>query len=102
MKRLDAGNRGIDDVDAAILTALGGNARVTTSDLARAIGLSAPSTAERVKRLEEAGIILGFHAGIDPSAIGFGLARHVRGCSDPCPPQKPAAVSSAAGSVIAV
>ncbi len=59
MKRLGNNSNRIDEVDSAILTALAANARVTTSDLARTIGLSAPSTAERVKRLEEAGIIRG-------------------------------------------
>jgi Lrp/AsnC family leucine-responsive transcriptional regulator len=100
MKRLDTGNRGIDDVDAAILTALGGNARVTTSDLARAIGLSAPSTAERVKRLEEAGIIRGYHADIDPSAIGLGLAVHLRVRPMPGQLQKLAALLSKTDAVI--
>ena len=78
MKRLNAGNGRIDAVDAAILAALAANARVTVSDLARSIGLSSPSTSERVKRLEEAGIIRGYHADIDPAAIGLTLAVHIR------------------------
>ena len=78
MKRLNAGNARIDAVDAAILAALAANARVTVSDLARSTGLSSPSTSERVKRLEEAGIIRGYHADIDPAAIGLTLAVHIR------------------------
>ncbi len=78
MKRLNSGNGRIDAVDAAILVALAANARVSVSDLARSVGLSSPSTAERVKRLEEAGIIRGYHADIDPVAIGLPLAVHIR------------------------
>ena len=78
MKRLNAGNGRIDDMDVAILTALATNARVATSDLARSVGLSSPSTAERVKRLEDAGVIRGYHANIDPAAIGLPLAVIIR------------------------
>jgi Lrp/AsnC family transcriptional regulator, leucine-responsive regulatory protein len=78
MKRLNTGNGRIDAVDAAILLALAANARVTVADLARSVGLSSPSTAERVKRLEEVGKIRGYHADIDPVAIGLPLAVHIR------------------------
>jgi len=78
MKRLSFVNGRIDNVDAAILRALAANARIATAELARDIGLSSPSTAERVKRLEEAGIIRGYHADIDPAAIGLPLAVHLR------------------------
>lgn len=78
MKRLNTGNGRIDAVDAAILAALATNARVTVSDLARSVGLSSPSTTERMKRLEEAGIIRGYHVDIDPALIGLPLAVHIR------------------------
>jgi Lrp/AsnC family leucine-responsive transcriptional regulator len=48
------------------------------AELARSVGLSAPSVAERVRRLEEAGIIRGYGARIDPAALGLPLAAYVR------------------------
>ena len=54
------------------------DARVTMADLARAVGLSPPSVTERVRRLEEAGVIQGYSAVIDPLALGLPLAAYVR------------------------
>ena len=63
----------IDDVDRRILTALHGDARISNSALAEAVGI-APSTCHgRVRRLQELGVIRGFHADIDPAAIGLPL-----------------------------
>jgi Lrp/AsnC family transcriptional regulator, leucine-responsive regulatory protein len=78
MKRLRSVNGAIDAVDAAILRILAGEARVTMADLARSVGLSAPSVTERVRRLEEAGIIRGYGARIDPTALGLPLAAYIR------------------------
>ena len=69
---------GIDHIDAAILTTLSADARITIADLARKVGLSAPSVSERMKRLEEAGVILGYGARINPTALGLPLAVHIR------------------------
>ena len=78
MKRLRSINGAIDAVDSAILRALAEDARVTMADLARAVGLSAPSVTERVRRLEEAGVIRGYGARIDPAALGLPLAVYIR------------------------
>lgn len=78
MNRLQNGKATIDTVDAAILKALAVNARMPNSDLARLVGLSAPSTSERVKRLEDSGVIRGYHAEIDPTALGLSLALNIR------------------------
>lgn len=78
MKRLRYENGGIDAIDAAILRALAEDARVTMADLARAVGLSAPSVTERVRRLEEAGIVRGYGARIDAGALGLVLAAYIR------------------------
>ena len=78
MKRLRFYSGGIDAVDAAILRALAEEARVTMADLARRVGLSAPSVTERVRRLEEAGIVQGYGARIDPAALGLPLAAYIR------------------------
>jgi len=49
-------------------------ARTTWAELGTLLGLSAPAAAERVRKLEEKGIIKGYHASIDPEAVGCGLA----------------------------
>ena len=78
MKRLRSEISSVDTVDASILALLAVDARTTLADLARKVGLSAPSVAERVKRLEERGVIRGYAAQINPEALGFGLAIHIR------------------------
>jgi DNA-binding Lrp family transcriptional regulator len=63
----------VDDIDRRILTALHADARMSNSALAELIGI-APSTCHgRVRRLQELGVIRGFYADIDPSAIGLQL-----------------------------
>ncbi|MGB8406793.1 MAG: Lrp/AsnC family transcriptional regulator [Mycobacterium sp.] len=63
----------VDDVDRRILTALHADARMPNNALAEAVGI-APSTCHgRVRRLQDLGVIRGFHADIDPAAIGLGL-----------------------------
>src|SRR6201991_2780717 len=63
----------LDGVDRRILTALHANARMSNSALADLVGI-APSTCHgRVRRLQELGVIRGFHADIDPAAIGLTL-----------------------------
>ena len=74
MKRLGYENTGLDEIDAVILTTLIENARTTTAELARKVKMSPPSVAERVRRLEEAGIITGYTAIISPRAIGLPIA----------------------------
>jgi Lrp/AsnC family transcriptional regulator, leucine-responsive regulatory protein len=68
----------IDAKDLKILEALQTNARVPLSELGRSVGLSQPAVSERVKRLEEAGIIEGYGARINPRALGLGLMALVR------------------------
>ncbi len=63
----------LDGVDRRILTLLHADARISNSALADAVGI-APSTCHgRVRRLQEIGVIRGFHADIDPAAIGLPL-----------------------------
>lgn len=77
MNRLRMQNNEIDAIDAEIVRALGEDARMTMADLARRVRLSAPSVTERVRRLEEAGIIQGYHAQVNPAALGLSLAAYV-------------------------
>ena len=63
----------LDDVDRRILALLHADARMPNSALAEAVGI-APSTCHgRVRRLQDIGAIRGFHADIDPAAIGLPL-----------------------------
>lgn len=78
MRRLRFQNGPLDAVDSAILGALVADARTTMSDLARAVGLSPPSVTERVRRLEEGGVIQGYGAVVDPAALGLPLAAYIR------------------------
>lgn len=77
-KRIGSEGERLDPVDRAILAALSDDARVTMAELARTVGLSAPSVAERVRRLEEAGVITGYRAVVSPSALGLPIAAWLR------------------------
>ena len=69
---------GIDSIDRRILEALSRNARMPLKELAEAAGLSSPSAAERLRRLEERGVVTGFSVGIDPASLGYPLQAIVR------------------------
>lgn len=74
---------GIDDVNWQILGALQQDARLSYSELGRRVGLTAPAVAERVRRLEEAGVIEGYHARLNPEKVGVPLLALVRiACSE--------------------
>jgi len=68
----------VDAVDLHILTELQASARLTLAELGRRVGLSAPAVSERVLRLEETGVITGYHAEVDPKALGFPVTIMVR------------------------
>lgn len=63
----------LDAVDRDILFHLRQDGRLTNVELARRVGLTPPPCLRRVKRLEEAGVITGYRAVIDPLALGRGL-----------------------------
>lgn len=60
-----------DHIDRQILALLQGEGRMTNVDLAERVGLTAPPCLRRVRALEEAGAILGYHAALDPAALGY-------------------------------
>jgi Lrp/AsnC family leucine-responsive transcriptional regulator len=64
----------VDATDRALIAALRANARATYAELARTVGLSAPAVHERVRRLETAGIVTGYHASVAPAALGLGVS----------------------------
>lgn len=68
----------LDRVDAAILRELSSDARIPRAELARRVGLSAPSVGDRIRRLEDTGVIAGYSVQIDPSKLGYGLTVVIR------------------------
>lgn len=68
----------LDAINRRLLQELQVDARVTMAELGRRINLSAPAVAERVQRLERAGVITGYRAEVDPKAVGFPIAAVVR------------------------
>ena len=67
----------LDDLDFKIINHLMGQGRTTWSDLAALLQLSAPAAADRVRRLEERGVIVGYGAIASPAALGFTLLAYV-------------------------
>ena len=70
----------LDEINLRLLKELQANGRLTVAELGRRISMSAPAVAERVQRLERAGVITGYHAEVDPAAIGY---PHLGGRSHP-------------------
>lgn len=68
----------LDENDRRLIEALDRNARASTADLARLIGLSPQSTSDRIKRLEDLGVIAGFTVKLDPTAVGLGIGAYIR------------------------
>lgn len=68
----------LDDIDRRIVEILVEDARVSLKELAQRVGLSSPSASERLKRLEERGVIRGFTIEVDPAALGYTLQAIVR------------------------
>lgn len=68
----------LDAIAWKILEALQHNARISFAELGRKVGLSTPAVAERVHRLEEAGVITGYHASLNLTRIGLAIRVLVR------------------------
>jgi Lrp/AsnC family transcriptional regulator, leucine-responsive regulatory protein len=78
MKRLRSNGNGLDAIDGKLIRLLDRNSRASIADLARVLGMSAPSVAERLRRLEESGVIRRFTVDVDPAAVGYLLAVYIR------------------------
>jgi Lrp/AsnC family transcriptional regulator, leucine-responsive regulatory protein len=72
----------LDMTNRRILQELQSEARLTMAELGRRVSLSPPAVADRVQRLERAGVITGYHAAVDPKALGFPLSAVVRVAPD--------------------
>src|SRR5690242_10676367 len=68
----------LDETGWRILQALQENARLSFSELGLRVGLSSPAVAERVRKLEDAGIIKGYHAEIDTAKVGYPITAIMR------------------------
>ncbi len=68
----------MDEADQRIIGILVDNARVSLKELSQRIGLSSPSTAERLRRIEARGILKSFTIDLDPKALGYSLQVIVR------------------------
>lgn len=67
-----------DEIDRILIKALMGDSRLSLKALASASGLSSPSVAERLRRLEERGVLTGYTVNVDPRAFGYMLQAIVR------------------------
>lgn len=67
-----------DTTDTVILRMLQENARTSNAEIARTLGIAPSAVLERIRKLEQRGVIQGYHARIDPEAIGQGLTAFIR------------------------
>jgi Lrp/AsnC family leucine-responsive transcriptional regulator len=68
----------LDDIGWHILAELQENARISFAELGRRVGLSIPAVTERVRRMEDAGIITGYHADVNPEKVGYPITAFIR------------------------
>jgi len=80
-------NSRLDGINVRLLRELQVNPRLPMSALARRVKMSAPAVTERVKRLEDAGVIAGYRMDVDPGALGLPMTAYVR--VRPAPGQLP-------------
>lgn len=68
----------LDGINLRLLQELRSDPRQTMAQLGRRIGMSPPAVTERVRRLEEAGIIVGYRLDVNPAALGLPIAAYIR------------------------
>jgi Lrp/AsnC family transcriptional regulator, leucine-responsive regulatory protein len=78
----------LDRTDRALLLALSRDGRRPAADLAKELGLSRQAVTERLRELERRGVVRGYHADIDPLALGLGVRAQLRITLDGKAPQK--------------
>jgi Lrp/AsnC family transcriptional regulator, leucine-responsive regulatory protein len=75
----------LDETNVRLLAELQSDARLSLAELGRRVSLSSPAVAERLRRLEDEGVITGYRAEVDPRALGYTLGVLIR--SRPAPRQ---------------
>ena len=78
MQRLRSLNGGLDATDRELLRRLAVSARVSIADLGRAVRMSRPSVAERLKRLEDRGVVRRYTVDVDPKSLGYAIGAYIR------------------------
>ncbi len=73
----------LDDTGWQLLRALQQNARLSYSELGQRVGLSSPAVAERIRRMEDAGIISGYHVELNRSKLGYPITAIIRMSTSP-------------------
>lgn len=68
----------MDEMDRRILALLQENARISNAEIARQVGLASSAIFQRIRKLEEGGVIRGYHTQLDPRLMGMGMAAFVR------------------------
>ena len=68
----------IDDIDAQILNLLQANGRMKRNAIAEEVGLSVPSVSDRMRKLRERGVLLGYHATVDAKRLHFDITAFIR------------------------
>lgn len=68
----------LDATDRQVLRELQANARMAYKELGQRVGLSASAVIERVRKLEDAGIITGYHAAVDAAKLGLPIEAYIR------------------------
>lgn len=69
---------GLDEIDLRILRSLQEDGRISNAEIARRLGMAASAIYERIRKLEDRGVIRGYTARLDPKALGYGLVAFVR------------------------
>ena len=68
----------LDEIDAVLLTALQSDGRTTVAQLSKQVHMSASAVTERLRRLEESGVISGYRADVDPAKLGYDILAFLR------------------------
>lgn len=68
----------IDEIDAQILTLLQESGRIKRTRIAKHVGLSLPSVSERMRKLHERGVLLSYHAVVDPARLRYDITAFIR------------------------
>ncbi len=71
-------SNGLDQTDLRLLNELQRDARLSRAELGRRVGLSSPAVGERLRRLQDEGVITGHHTDVDPRALGLTLGVIIR------------------------